>query len=347
MLRSDLLVLALAVACPLTVATVSGGRAEPAADALATTAVAFVAHLDDAQRDKACFAFDDAERRNWQFVPGRYPGIELGMLDAEGRRLAHRMLAAALSRAGYLEATSIMRLEQVLRDMARARGADAAHRDPERYSFAVFGTPGDGAWGFRVQGHHLSANWTVLPDGLVTVTPRFLGANPHEVREGPFAGLRVLGAYEDTARDVVAGLTDTQRAAMMLADEAPADILVGPGRSADLLGAPRGVPATTMAPAARAALERLLALAIDAATPDVAAQVQRRMNLDTAFFGWMGSTAPGEPHYFRVHAPGFALEYDNTQDGANHSHIVLHDLRHGFGDDLLQRHLTDDHGKGR
>ena len=69
-------------------------------------------------------------------------------------------------------------------------------RDPENYSVTVFGAPDStGApWGWRLEGHHLSLNFTLVPGKPVAVTPAFFGANPAEVRSGPLKGLRTLGA---------------------------------------------------------------------------------------------------------------------------------------------------------
>ena len=47
---------------------------------------------------------------------------------------------------------------------------------------------------------------------------------------------------------------------------------------------------------------------------------------------------PGLGHYYRVHAPSFLIEYDNTQNDANHVHSVWRDLENDFGGDALARH---------
>ena len=49
----------------------------------------------------------------------------------------------------------------------------------------------------------------------------------------------------------------------------------------------------------------------------------------------------GRGHYYCVAGPTFLLEYDNTQDNANHTHSVWRDLRNDWGDDLLARHYAD------
>ena len=60
-------------------------------------------------------------------------------------------------------------------------------------------------------------------------------------------------------------------------------------------------------------------------------------------FAWAGSPAPGSPHYFRIHGPAALVEYDNTQNGANHVHPVWIDPQGVFGRDLLKAHYQDAH----
>jgi hypothetical protein len=63
-------------------------------------------------------------------------------------------------------------------------------------------------------------------------------------------------------------------------------------------------------------------------------------------FAWAGVEERGGPHYYRIQAPEFLIEYDNTQNNANHIHAVWRDFSGDFGLDLLQEHYrTADHHK--
>ena len=62
-------------------------------------------------------------------------------------------------------------------------------------------------------------------------------------------------------------------------------------------------------------------------------------------FAWAGSDAPRQGHYYVIHGPTFVIEYDNTQNGANHIHSVWRDLDNDWGDDALARHLADAHAQ--
>lgn len=316
---------------------------------IAQAASAFVASLDAEQRASACLEFEDRERTAWHFVPGVYPGATLAQLDAIQRRALHRLLRAALSVSGYHKTTTIFGLEEVLRASAEAAGRsrEAAIRDAGRYSVAVFGDPSSAApWGFRLQGHHISWNFTSV-DGHVSATPAFLGANPAEVHAGLFAGLRALPDEEDVARELLASLTPAQARVAVRAEQAPRDVLWGPDRLENVIGAPAGLAYADMDAAQRATLMRLVNVYVYNLTPRVAADAITRIEAagrDGIHFLWIGARARDAGHYYRIHGPTFVIEYDNTQNGANHVHVVWHDRTDDFGLDTLRRHHERAHG---
>ena len=161
------------------------------ASVMAECANRFLNSLTPEQRAKATFKFDDDERQNWHFIPTPRQGLPLREMSPYQKHLAGALLSAGLSQQGYIKAVTIMSLEDVLRVMEKD---DGERRNPEKYYFSIFGTPADGsAWGYRVEGHHLSQNYTVV-NGKVVDAPSFFGSNPAEVRIGPRAGLRVLAA---------------------------------------------------------------------------------------------------------------------------------------------------------
>jgi len=62
-------------------------------------------------------------------------------------------------------------------------------------------------------------------------------------------------------------------------------------------------------------------------------------------FAWAGVVEFGGPHYYRVQAPTFLVEYDCTQDKANHIHSVWRDFNGDFGMDVLKQHYQTSHGE--
>ena len=171
-----------------------------AASLMTDCANRFLAALDADQRGIAIFPFDSDERMNWHFIPKERKGLPLREMTPYQKHLASALLAAGLSQTGYIKAVTIMSLEDVLKIMENDSGE---RRNPEKYYFSVFGTPSDsGTWGYRVEGHHLSQNYTVV-NGKVIDGPSFFGSNPAEVREGPRKGLRTLAGEDDLGIELI------------------------------------------------------------------------------------------------------------------------------------------------
>ncbi len=301
-----------------------------------------LASLTAEQRTKATFQFEDAERVNWFYVPIERKGLPLREMGSFQRHLASALLSAGLSQAGYMKAVTIMSLEDVLRILEKDSGE---RRNPEKYYFSIFGTPSDtGTWGYRVEGHHLSQNYTVV-NGRVVDAPSFFGSNPAEVREGPRAGLRVLAAEEDLGRDLIASLTASQQKTAIVDPKAPADILTSNGRKAALEGQASGISAVQMTPAQLAKLTALLDEYANNMPEQIAQGRQEQIKKagTQIFFAWAGGLKRGEPHYYRIQAPAFLIEYDNTQNNNNHIHAVWRDFTGDFGGDLLKDHYQASH----
>jgi hypothetical protein len=172
-------------------------------------------------------------------------------------------------------------------------------------------------------------------------SPAFVGANPAEVLSGPQAGRRVLGAREDAARALLEGLDPARRSTATIATEAPSDILTGSEVDIEPLS-PVGLSASEMTPAQRGLLMELIEVYATMMSDEIA---ERRLSLvreagsDAISFAWAGGHERGAPHYYRVQGPTFLIEYDNTQNDANHIHSVWRDFDGDFGRDLLREHL--------
>ncbi len=331
-------------------ALLGGCRTAPTvADVAAELTVAttrFLGGLEPQQRRAAQRPLTDAEATAWHFVPGRYAGVEMGALDAGQRAAAHDVLRTMLSATGFAKSMAIVDLENVLFAMESKPERPASNRDPGRYALLVCGDPGAGDYAVRFQGHHLSLRMMVLGGVLVAHTPHFLGTNPHRVPER-WARVAPLGREEDLARELLAALTPAQRAAAVIAADAPADVLLGPGKPPSALGPRRGVCWRELGDAQREKLWALLELHAGTLRGPVAARALERIragDLDELSFAWAGSTEPGEGHYYRLHGARFAIEYDCTQNGANHVHVVWRDFDRDMGGDVLRRHLREAHG---
>jgi hypothetical protein len=329
------------VAAMLMCGTVRAG--EDAAE-LASRVQSWVASLDDAQRAKAVMPFDSPERTNWTYLPQVRAGLPIKEQSAHQRELASAMLQSALSAAGYDTVERVRSLEAVLRD---DMGESGGVRDPDKYYVAVFGAPSkDDAWGLRLEGHHISLNFTIRDGAIIASTPQFFGANPQEVRVGPTKGFRAIGEYEDLAREFLAGLDEEQRARAIGPGKAPADILTRFDPVAMPPDATQGIAYSELSQEQQAKLTKIIETAAGVQRPGVATarlQKLREAGLEKIRFVWLGGTEPGQPHYYRVQGPTFVFEYDNTQNGANHSHTVWRDFAGDFGRDVLRDHFEAYH----
>jgi hypothetical protein len=327
------------------------------AAAMADAAKAFLASLTPEQRTKATYAFDHDERKNWGFVPSEILpakkrfGVPLKEMNADQRKAALALLQASMSEKGKVKADKIRALENVLLSIEKGSGP---LRDPENYFFTVFGDPGGaGNWGWRYEGHHCAQNWAVIrqPNGdriIVASTPQFFGTNPAEVREGPLKGTRVLAAEEDLARDLVKSLTDAQKPEGITAATAPPDIITGARRQAEIQE-DKGIAYSKLSAEQQAKLKAVVQEYADAMPAGVAmGRIRRieRAGWDNVKFAWMGGVDKGQPHYYRIQGTTFLIEYDNTQNNANHVHCVWRDFKGDFGMDLLAMHYrVDPHRK--
>lgn len=311
---------------------------------IAVAARAWLASLDAAQRAIAAKPFEDPARLDWHFVPRSHDGLELLAMNEAQRRSAVELMRRTLSLEGATTIESIIALEAVLHELEKGRGP---RRDPLGYAFAVFGTPGTTPWGFEVEGHHLSLNFT-FTDAGISATPRFLGANPASVREGPQKGTRALGFFEDSGRGLVRSLDDAQRAAAVISERAPADILAVPGRTPEEIAGldDSGLVIVSLREDQRtmvmALIERFARVLHGPLADAELARVMQSPH-ESIRFAWMGGLEPGEGHYYRIVGPTFLIEYDNTQNGANHIHLVWRDRSRDFGADLLVAHLESAH----
>ncbi len=308
----------------------------------------FLASLPPDVAAAATFSMADEERMNWHFIPRDRKGVPFKELTPAQRKLAYGLMATALSSDGLVKASNVMFLDQILFEQE-----GRAIRDPDAYFFTFFGRPASGessAWGWRLEGHHLSLNFAIRDGRIVSTTPAFFGANPAEVRQGPHAGLRTLAVEEDLGRRLLESLSREQRAKAVLAGEAPADIVTGASRRADP-GPPRGVPVSELTTEQAAVLMSLLGEYARRFRPGLAeAELGRvkQAGLEKIHFAWAGGGAPGQPHYYRIQGPTFVVEYDNTQNNANHIHTVWRDFQRDFGADPLADHYAhSEHHQGR
>jgi hypothetical protein len=327
---------------------ISGASEAAAAAELRAAVLAWIDGLDATRRAEATYPFGSDERFAWDYRPGPRRGLAVGAMTPGQRDLAWAVVDAAMSERGASEIRSIVALEPVLGDLERRAGTGGwERRDPERYWFAVFGDPaGDEPWSWRLGGHHVAVQATVIDGRMVRPAPSFLGANPATIPDGPRAGERAIDGEERLARALLVSMTPAERALAVVDPVAPPDILSGNGRRAEIRGIATGVRHDALALVARTGLEALIRYYLDRVHAGAADAAWTRIvadGLPEVTFAWAGPGEPGRGHYYAVRGPRFLLEYDNTQNGANHIHAVWRDLADDWGEDALAAHYRAGH----
>jgi hypothetical protein len=298
---------------------------------MALSAERLLATLTGPQRAQATFPFDSPERLNWHFIPRPRKGLPIKEMDGAQRALAFGLLRSGLGAPGYLKATTIMSLEAVLKELEAGSGPT---RDPELYYVSIFGTPSNrGKWGWRVEGHHLSLNFTLDGGRIVGATPAFFGANPAEVRQGPRQGLRTLADLEDRALRLLQALDDDQKTVAVIAPKAPGEIR-GANTPQPPTDAAEGIPVGKLHEDQRQMLRALIEAYAADMPEEVAhawlAEIQQA-GVEPIAFAWSGPADRTQPHAYRVQGPTFLIEFNNTQNGANHVHSVWRNMLGDFG----------------
>jgi len=309
---------------------------------MVATGQKFLAGLRREQRSQATIPFDDKERLNWHYIPRERKGLPYKGMTSQQRELANSLMASGLSQEGLQKAQGIQGLEDVLR-----AESGSPIRDRGLYYVSIFGIPDEKRdWGWRMEGHHLSLNFTLRGSQVVSTTPLFLGANPATVHDGPQKGTRVLAKEEDLGRVLLHTFSGKQRDKVMINVSAPADIVTGASQKAQM-GAPVGVSMREMSPAQSKMLNELIDVYANRLRKELAEEELAKLRaagMENIYFAWAGGSEPGQPHYYRIQGPTFVIEYDNTQDNANHIHTVWRDFDHDFGLDPLRAHyLTSPH----
>jgi hypothetical protein len=331
------------------VAELSQARRAPATvRQMADAARRFLDSLTDEQRAIATFPFAGDERYFWHYTPVARNGLQLKDMTTAQREVAFALMRTGFSERAGRTAHQIIDLEPILGEHERLDQQPSQWpRDPERYWFSVFGEPGSREpWAWRVGGHHIGLCLTIVDGDCVAATPLFLGANPAQVRYGPHTGRRTLPDEEDLARAVLASLEPAQKAVAIVDPVAPADILTTNARRIEPDIAPSGLSYTQMTGEQRGQLVALVRHYVTRAPDEISdgawAAIERD-GLDGVHFAWAGPETRGAGHYYVVKGPRFLIEYDNTQNNANHIHSVWRDYDGDWGEDLLAAHYANDH----
>lgn len=309
----------------------------------------FISTLNANQQALTLFPFDGDERYNFHYFPiNDRKGLPLDQMNEKQKKGAMDLIAACLNAKAVKKVKAIIELEILLKEIEK-RKPDDRFRDPGKYYLAIFGVPGDNTiWGWRFEGHHVSFNFSARNKLLVAGTPAFLGANPAVVQDGPAKGSEILKDEKEMGFQLLHMLSDDQLKTAVIDAVAPSEIITGVNRKA-MIAHPSGLLYSKMNATQQQQLLALVSLYVHRFTKSFADNMLREIQkagLNNLYFAWAGKSQPGigNPHYYRIQGPTIIIEYDNTQNNANHVHTVVRDLQHDFGGDELLQHYKDKGG---
>ncbi len=324
--------------------------------------IRFMDSLTPLQQKRALLAFNDTARMKWNNLPvglRARVGVHIGSLSDPQRILLHRILSASLSSQGYLKATGIMHLDNLLNMYydtlyAMKMLPDSMYQfvrdlkwSHQNYYIAIFGDPHrDPNWGFKLEGHHLSVNFTFV-DGKWVVTPFFIGTDPSEFPMTEYAGWRVLGLEEDFGIQLLNSLSPAQQQKAIKSSEVPGDIITA-AESGKRLVENWGIRGSELSLRQQDILKKIIRefvfnLEYDKALIEYDKIMQA--GIGNVYFGWIGEKDEKKPHYYILNGPTFLIEFDNNggpRRAANHIHAIWREKGNEYGEDILKQHYQSE-----
>jgi Protein of unknown function (DUF3500) len=300
-----------------------------AADDLNARVTSFLSLLDGQKKEMVSFAWNGREWRNWNYFGGGgfiKPGLRLEQMSQPEKDATWNILASVLSPSGLTKARNVMLLQDILASAGNGRG----QRSSQRFSIAIFGTPGPvDPWGLRLEGHHLSLSFSVRNNQVVSVTPAAFAALPNRVMSGRHRGLNTLQGEEKLARQLQADLAPRLRAQALLSEGRLFNILSYAGRERANTQKV-GVAAADMTEGQRETLRRLIeTYALDPYVGVLAAAQETRIrqnDLAGVHFAWYGPNEAEQSFGYRVIGDNFVIELGCIDMQAQHLHPIYHDL---------------------
>ena len=312
---------------------------------IVAAADAFLATLDDTQRKKVVYAFNDADQRaRWSNLPvAMVPrgGISLKDLTAPQKAAALKLLASTLSPAGYEKVQQIMEGDEINQQQSGRRNSSAPMFGRDLFYLSMLGKPSEKApWMLQFGGHHLALNITLVGERGV-LTPTLTGAQPAIYRLADKT-IRPLKGESDKALALLKSLDAKQRSQAILGYRV-ANLVLGPGEDGKTIE-PEGLKATDMTASQRTMLLDLISEWTGILEADAAAARMSEMKSDIndMWFAWSGPTeveaGSNVTAYYRIQGPHLVIEYaPQGGDPAMHIHTMYRDPTNDYGAKLISK----------
>ncbi|MEO6733034.1 MAG: DUF3500 domain-containing protein [Ferruginibacter sp.] len=308
----------------------------------------FIQLLGKAQQVKALYPFDTTERYRFHYVPqDDRKGISVNELNESQRTALTELMKTSLTDETVKKVNDIMQLDLILKELEQRKPEDH-YRDPGKYFVTIFGIPAANTiWGWRFEGHHIAFHFSANKKLLVSGTPAFMGANPAIVLSGPHKNKEVLKEETEKGFALLHALSADELKKAVIDTNAPGEIITAASRTA-MITNPAGIRYSELSAAHQQLLLQLISVYIQrypTLFADTMLKEIQAAGLDKLWFTWAGDTGHvvGKPYYYRIQGPTIIIEYDNSQNNANHIHTVVRDLKNDFGGDLLLEHYRKGH----
>jgi len=281
------------------------------------------------------YSFEDPSRENWHFFPnwsGR-TGVPLYRLSKDQRLLVKKMVELFLSEGGFLEYENLRLIHGIRKDL------NAPDNPMHRYSISIFGKPSEkSTWGWRLEGHHLSLNCTLVDGQTFSVTPSFWGASTVRVSNGKYAGLELFEQEQELSLELVNSLSASQKQqAKVGSGDGPEAVSRVSREEYENLS---GIPFIELTESQQEWVEQLILLFAEKYRPAIVERINDRKKIfdpSTLRFSYVYSSR-GYVAYFCIITSEYLIEFDNQ--GGNHIHAAWRDFDGDFGRGLLSEHLV-------
>lgn len=256
------------------------------------------------------FPFSDTMRTRWERLPGQRMGYKLSHFTEVQKIALHELMRSCLSTQGYLTVTSLMFNEDIQQKFEPNLGRN-------EYWAEIFGNPSDSAyWGWKLEGHHLSLNFTFHGNAMLSNSPFLVSTNPsNSITDTARAGMILLYKEEELGRQVVNSFTPDQLKIGYNPRKKTATVYSEQDKTAihvpdeGIYYRNLNIPQQAIA---QALITEYFANFNPGEVPTVAAFCNRNLR-----FFYVESREKGSPHYYRFENGKQIIEYENS---GNHIH---------------------------
>lgn len=314
---------------------------------------AFLATLNESQRQRTIFPVDDLEWRKWDnrhFY--KRQGVGFDEMSEQQRKSAFGLMEASLSAKGLKLSQDIMKLNGTLAELA-----DNFDEYGEwLYWITIMGEPSTTKpWGWQIDGHHLIINYFVLGDQVV-MSPVFVGSEPVHAKSGRFKGTIVMQEEQDQGLKLMQSLDPNQRAEAILEEVKAGNNALSQAYRDNIDLDYAGIPGAKLDASQKELLLSIVSLFVGNAREGHAdvKMSEVKTHLDRTYFAWVGGTDADSVFYYRIHSPVVLIEFDHQRRVApfrsrepsrDHIHAVLRTPNgNDYGKDLLRQHYELHHG---